>query len=207
MMKQPKVLIVMPCGENVKSTTVGHLGHLLISYPPGMISFGVCEGATAATQNTACETIKNNKQFTHLMLIDSDQTFPPTILEALIRRDKDIVGIPYRARYDLHQRFHFPLDLNNPDVSMIRPIGEDPGDRRGLVPVAALPSGLMLIKRMVIDVLSHPYFFMTYGDEPKDDMSNDINFCLKARAKGFRVYADLDLAYEVGHLAQEELRW
>lgn len=206
-MKLPKVLVVMPCGESVKSTTVNHLGHLLISYPPGMISFGVSEGATAATQNTACETIKEHPEFTHLMLIDSDQTFPPEILGKLLDRDKDIVGIPYRARYDVHQRFHFPLDLENPEISAVRPIGEDPGDRRGIVAVAAMPSGLMLIKRRVIDTLDHPYFFMTYGATRNDDMSNDVNFCLKARKAGFRVYSDLDLARDCGHLAQTELRW
>jgi hypothetical protein len=202
-----KIMIVMPCGEHVKSTTVNHLGRMLIAYPRELLGFSIAEGATAATQNAACAALMEHKEFSHLMLIDSDQTFPPTILRDLIKRDKDIVGVPYRARYDLHHRFHFPLDLDDPERTHMRPTMEDPGDRRGLVSVAALPSGMMLIKRRVIEALDHPYFFMSYGSTPGDDMSNDINFCLKARAKGFKVYADLDLAREVGHLAQEELRW
>jgi hypothetical protein len=200
-----KTLVVTPCGENIRSRTVGCLMSLALYVgKPGM-SFAESEGAVAATQNAAVNTILANRQFTHLMLIDSDMVFPPTALHALMRRNVDIVGASYRARHDAHPRFYFPLGVFVPGTNL--PAAQDPGDLKGNQTVAALPSGMMLIKRKVLEALDYPFFFMTYGSVPGEDMSNDINFCLKARKKGFQVHCDLDLSAQIEHLAVTGLPW
>lgn len=200
------VLVVTPCGETIKSQTAQCIVDLMMKHAhPRTASYGVAEGTNPGPHNTAVRTLQENKVFTHLLFLDSDQTFPPDTLTRLLKRDRDIVGSTYRARHYPHSHFFFPIDIlgENPTAGAL--LGVDPGKRTGLVPVAAVPCGTMLIKRKVLDGLDYPWFWISEGFAPGLNQSNDVNFCFKARSKGFRVYCDLDLSRDVGHFGNIEM--
>jgi len=66
--------------------------------------------------------------------------------------------------------------------------------QHGLVEVVACGSAGMLVRRKVFDAIGSPWFANSTGLFVDEDME----FCRRARAKGFKVYLDVDNA--IGHL-------
>jgi hypothetical protein len=191
----PFVLIVTPAPADIRPITVGCLARVLLFHGREQVAYSPALAPPVVAQNEAAAAILANKQFTHLMLIDSDMTFPPTALRDLLARNTDIVGGVYRARQEPHPRFFFPLD------------DADRDRESGIVLARSLPTGMMLIRRRVFEAMTYPYFFFTYGSTPDDGESQDTNFCYQARALGFGFFADLDVSRQIEHLAEEGLKW
>jgi hypothetical protein len=73
--------------------------------------------------------------------------------------------------------------------------------QRGLLPVDAAGTGVMLIRRRVFERVKGPVWFETHGspmDAPYGQIGEDYYFCLKARRAGCGVFCDFDTF--VGHI-------
>lgn len=130
--------------------------------------------------------------------IDDDHTFQPDLLSNLMKRNVDIIQ---------------PLVLtkNSPfgPVMMTKAVENKPGfyyratlpegGQKGLVPSLAVGAAGMLIKRSVLDAVGDPWFENAPGK-----INEDVNFCEKARAKGFKIWTDLDNV--MGHLNVGEVK-
>jgi len=64
-------------------------------------------------------------------------------------------------------------------------------------------TGVIFIKPEVIRALEYPYFRYIYNDDCGMDGTEDVQFCLAARAKGFKIYGNADV--HVGHFHSVEL--
>ena len=137
---------------------------------------------------------------TDLVFLDADVTFDPEGLVQLCRRNADIVGGVYPYRREGAETL--PVRL----LKDARPVD-------GLREVEGLPTGFMKIARRVLERMTEgrPWFYarteptvlMFDRPTPGDDhmrWGGDIDFCNRARAAGFRIFADEEI--RLGHVAK-----
>jgi hypothetical protein len=122
-----------------------------------------------------------------LLMIDDDQTFAPDSLAQLLSHEKDIVAAlclrrsePYGpfCFSEEHEGIYRALDLREHDAVLTR--------------VAAVGTGMMLIRRNVFETIKKPWFTIT------PNSGEDMLFCKEARRAGFEIYCDLGCP--IGHL-------
>lgn len=186
-------LVAMPCSEEIKSKTALCLVGLVSSTPIYRLEMQIdtyCDRA----HNSICENALHDPKVDVVLFIDSDQEFPANSLTRLAARKKDIVGATYRRRQP-----PFPLMGRYPGGEEI-----DPNDN-GCREVEYIPSGLLLVRRKVLEAIPFPHFPNLYGKSGDAFVGSDVSFCRKARFHGFKVHCDLDLSREVTHLATETL--
>lgn len=149
----------------------------------------------AGNRNAAVESFEGE----WVWFIDDDHAFHPDILMRLLARNVDIVT-PLCLRRTSPFLPVPCVDDDFMDVTRYR------GDE--LVEVQHAGSSGMLIRRRVLAAVEPPWFELGNG------VSEDVNFCRKAKAAGFDVH--VDVGAKLGHIttavvwpvweAQEE-RW
>ena len=132
--------------------------------------------------------------FSHLLFLDSDQTFPASVAHRLAGWHKPVVAcnIPTKVL---------------PSTPTARNRGSDwyAGDvvyshgKRGLEEVWRVGTGVMLIDLAVMAKLPKPWFNMEYRAEHNDFVGEDWFFCERLEQAGVPLFVDHDLSLEVGH--------
>lgn len=139
-----------------------------------------------------------NANATHLLFIDSDIVFPAHAVDQLLSDNKDIVGGLYFGRIK-----PFPVykvesaaehGLCNPSTL----------PEEYLSQVSAVGTGFMLINMNVFKKLEPPFFYyarpsdfgMAESPFPRNELGEDVTFCLNARKVGFKVWLDRSLLLE-----------
>lgn len=134
---------------------------------------------------------------TELMFLDADVNWEPSAIVQLASRDLDIVGGVYPYRRD------------GSDNMPVRMMGGKTM-RDGLLEVDGLPTGFLKIKRAVLERLAKlapKYFDKVYETSlvfarpvpgaDKTRWGGDIDFCNRAQALGYTLWADAEL--RLGH--------
>lgn len=132
---------------------------------------------------------KYSDKFTHLLFLDSDQTFEKDYIYKLLLREKDIIVAPSKTRdnkvYNLYKYdANFNTYIAHENISGL-----------GLIEVDAAGMGMMLIKKEVV--------FCINKIETGNNRSEDIYFCERVKGLGFKIYADCDL--NLGHIVTIEI--
>ncbi len=129
----------------------------------------------------------------YLLFLDSDMVFPCTVLKQLLAREKDIVGGTYPSRVPPHKAMGITLDYQPLEVS------------GGLVEMAAIPTGCLLVNMRVFETLAMPWFQhpLVERDGVVQPQGEDYFFCDQARAAGFSVWLDVDVSLSLGHIGQQ----
>jgi len=165
--------------------------------------------------NMVYSFLKKQKAWKYLLMLDNDMEPPIDLPYLLARHDQPVVGAPAMSvdkRFgpqlcftikDTEGKYRFPAMRN----------GAIPGS--GLREVGHIGTGALLIRRDVIESFS-----FTPGDTPfyvPEDVrqkgartgnlliGEDIAFCNAVRAKGFKMYVDLEA--HVGHRKTVALMW
>lgn len=150
------------------------------------------------------EALKGDPDY--ILFLDSDLHFPRWTLGRLLSLEKDIVGAAYVNRTPPHHL-------------MVKQLGETPQlVNGGVIEVASVPTGCLLVKADVFRKLGRPYFRSpsfevndltpVYLAEylPPDmrpiTVGEDINFCAQARQAGYSVWLDADLTADIGHIGE-----
>lgn len=147
------------------------------------------------------------KDFDYLLFVDDDNPIPPETLELFLEDDKDIVVAPILGRNPTAEG-KFPLcafyERKEQGVRLYHPI-EDFKDEGPLHKIDAGGTGCMLIKKEVLEKLFKKFkneifaFTETIFDKKvnidgkeyeKRTMSEDVEFCERARDMGFEVWLD-----------------
>lgn len=140
---------------------------------------------------------------THLMFLDSDQTFPPGGIDTLVERDKDVIGGLYFGRLQPK-----PIVLRiDPEDKMVKVQDKIP---TWTEPFKAdiVGTGFMLIKTEVFKKMKPPYFTYTDCKEfgltspefPKNEVGEDVYFCLKCGQNNIEVWVDPTIP--IGHVGR-----
>ena len=149
------------------------------------------------SRNKIVQRFLAHKEFDYLLMIDDDIVPLPTILN-LADYQKDIIGalcFMYQQNKVLPVAFKRNRDgLYNPIIAK---------DREGLLEVDAVGTGCVMLSRKVLEAVKAP-FLNEYDPDGIKTYGLDINFCQKARKKGFKVFVHLD--YPCDHWQTMNLR-
>ncbi len=187
---KPKVLIAIPSQDFVPADAafswmvLQHyclnqgIHHAIVNPKTSLIEVGRRNAVIAAHQ----------VQATHLFFLDSDIQCPPDTIERLLAHQKDIAGASYVMRRP-------PFRLTHTNLDETHTLG------KGLYEVMRLPTGCMLIDMRVFEKTGKPYFRVPWGNDG-NYVSEDNDFCDRARERGCSIWLDADLTPELRHLGQ-----
>ncbi len=143
----------------------------------------------------AVQAIKQGSDY--LFMADDDMIFPPEVLEVLVSRDKDIIGLPYNVKIlpkpgsserQRHNVTYFPTDELTPEDS-----GEGP------LEVIAIGAGVILIKTAVFEKIGQPYFGFDSYENGMTKVGEDSWFCYKAARHGYKIWCERSFT-GLGHI-------
>lgn len=137
----------------------------------------------AFNRNTIVKTFLSQPRFRWLLFCDSDMVPPADIAHRLLSHgeERDIIAAPYYGRHAPHYPVWTELEQPEPESTALRE-------------VALAGFGCVLLQRRVLEAMPAPWF-----EHPIPGSEEDLVFCRKARALGFRIY--LDPLADVGHVA------
>jgi GT2 family glycosyltransferase len=127
---------------------------------------------------------------THLIMMDTDQTFQPDTIQRLLAHRKPVVGCMICRRYPPFDPLLFTGEIGR----YTRTEGWTEGD---LVEVDATGTGCLLIETDVFRNLPAPWFY--FGGTKDDPVGEDIAFCSDVRKAGYKIYVDTGV--QAGHLS------
>ncbi len=194
-MTSPKVFIAFPLGETARFNTFW-MAFLHVQLPPAHV-FRSWGGIYIATLQNMLAKEFLATDCDYFWLINDDQIYPPDILLRLFKDDCDIVGPLCLSKVAPHQPLAY-LPVN--DGGERFPQWYLPTGASGLIrKLGAIGGGGMLVRRKVFETIPYPWWAsypVTEEDGTIVQRSEDMDFCIKARAAGFDIAMDLDVSVE-----------
>ncbi len=180
-----KILIAIPTARNIEVETFKAIYDLEI--PEGyQTTFQYFYGYNIdQIRNLIADWVV--KGFDYLFSVDSDIAFDPDTLKKLLAHDKDIVSGLYIQR-KLGQ--HILEIYEDNQYGGVSNIGYSKIKGRGLVPIAGCGFGCVLVKSKVMRDIGYPQFRYHSALDHRNTVSEDVDFCKKARNRGFEIFAD-----------------
>lgn len=188
----PKVLFSVPCYHAMEPEPL--MNFLISSQEYGRAEIrgqysvrwlvGGPKVKTQEVRNISCSAALKGGA-THLAFADDDMLLqPPDLLHKLLGRNKDIIApLFFRSSGN-----HDPLVFNVNGDGEPHPIMEYPQNELFQV-TGGVGTGVMLIKREVLEALGAPWFY--YPEHSTRSM--DLHFCMRAIEKGFSVWCDTSI--------------
>lgn len=180
---RPQVLVAILTREMVATAWAKSLRELALP-PHSTVSF-VTGMPFDHARNTACQSALDHG-FQYLFFLDDDVVAPPDAIQTLMSSNLDIVsGLYYRRAMPIH-----------PVALIDTPNGPQPLQNLiGIQKVDFVGAGCLLIKRHVLEKMAavngKNWFEWTLDKElPGRKLSEDFEFCRRAKAMGFDIYAD-----------------
>lgn len=127
---------------------------------------------------------------THILWCDTDMTFRPSNVRALLAHDLDIVAADYAKKTASRESVCAALD-----GTILKP-------GNGVELVAHAGMGLMLTKSDVFSRVPEPWFQFRWNEKTGEDIGEDVWFCRRAREAGVNVHIDHDASAGIGHVGK-----
>jgi len=122
------------------------------------------------------------KGFDYLFAVDHDITFAPDTLKKLLSHNVPIVSGVYRQRLPVHKIEIYDLNLQRMDIKDIY--------NKGLIEIGGCGFGCVLVQKEVMADIGYPQFEYHVTRDFAHTLSEDNDFCIKARNKGYKIYCD-----------------
>lgn len=195
------ILIGIPCIDKPHMLTAQCLARMFYELGKARVATAIVSGNSSIISNArenimlAMEEMEaKGIEFEYLFQIDSDMTFPPYVLGKLLSHQKDIVGCTYVRRSE-------PFDVLGRTINPVAPKNYD----TGLIEMQALPTGILLVKRDVFRKFPKPIWRIVADESIGRSHGEDYYFCAKARELGYKIWLDVDLSKEIGHVSEKVL--
>jgi glycosyltransferase involved in cell wall biosynthesis len=158
---------------------------------------------TDVARNEICRGVLSGDE-DYLLFLDADMTFPPDLIERLIREEAPVITARYHAKRPPYHAIAFVKHrtLDGPHKYQAVHYGH------GVFEIERCGAGALLIRRDVLDAIQ----IRLGGDEwfryqrgPKEEDHNDFTvsedfwFCRQVREAGFQIFCHWDV--ECAHLA------
>lgn len=150
-------------------------------------------------------------------LMDVDQLFPPDTIPRLMdtarKHEAGVVSVLYHVGRAPYAPVAGWAKKEGEVLSFVNRKGEDWKDNycplgAGVVEVDFAGSGGMLIHRPVLDAVGWPPFQDKWDPKiSRRAMGHDVNFCLSAKEKGFKVVVDTDVCSDHGRFSYVGREW
>jgi FkbM family methyltransferase len=202
--KVKKILIGIPTAKNIGVETFKSIYDLEV--PEGYtVDFQYFFGYNIdQVRNLIAKWIVDG--YDYLFSVDYDVSFPKDTLKRLLAHDVDLVsGLYIQRKHDQHTLEIYGWD----EHGGVTNVAYEKIAGRGLVPIAGCGFGCVLIKRRVFEGIGYPWFVYHSALSHHETVSEDVDFCTKAHAKGFKMFADTTLlvdhhgsnTYRVGEIS------
>jgi len=185
--KKKKILIAIPTARNIEVDTFKSIYDLEI--PDGY------ETEFRYTFGYRVDQVRNliaswAANYDYLFSVDSDIVFPPDTLKKMLSHNVDIVSGLYIQR--IPGTHALEIYLPNQWGGMNRAELQNLPDN-ALVEIGGCGFGCVLAKGEIFSAVGYPQFEYHVALDHKDTISEDTDFCAKARNKGFRIYVDTSI--------------
>jgi hypothetical protein len=190
-----KVFIGIPSGDMVHTDFALSLVGI-VSSPVKDVAISVfnAKSSMIAQNRNKIASYSLKAGATHTLMLDTDMVLPPYTMMRLLAHDVDIVGAAYRKRLPPYDLLGEQID---PKVAT---------QREGLTEMARLPTGCLLIKNSVLMDFNfqRPWFREVYQEGTDwNSLGEDNYFCDRARELGYKVWCDVKLSMDIGHIGQQ----
>lgn len=150
------------------------------------------------------EVIRNNlviqalrEYCTHLLMMDTDQTYPIDVIQKLLSHEKDVVAVNVHRRYPPFDPILYRGELGN-----YHHVPDDECFSGKLIEIDATGCGCILYNTDVFLDIPHPWFEV-YRMSDGRVVGEDIDFCSKIKDAGYKIFADTSI--KVGHISTMEI--
>lgn len=190
-MNKKKVLIAIPTARYIEPETFKCIYDQII--PEGVeVDFQFFYGYRVdQVRNLISDWVV--KEYDYLFAVDHDITFGSNTLSKMLSADKDLVSGIYVQRNHKHKILEVYNENGRMSVEFFRNIPDN-----SLFPITACGFGCVLVKKEVFVKIGHPQFEYHVALDHKNTVSEDHDFCAKAIACGFKLYADSSI--KCGHI-------
>lgn len=191
-----KLLIGVPSYDYMHAEFVKCLSNLLIHLTRKGMDFGlaILNGTLVymARDKIACQAI--NQGYTHVLWLDADMIFLPTIVDDLVESGKDFIsGVAHCRRPPYVSCLFRRLD----DLNHLERVEDYPDN---VFQVAGCGFACVLIRTEILrDVQMHYKTCFL----PERDWGEDLTFCRRATAMGHKIYADP--CVRLGHIGHDAI--
>ena len=189
-----KLLIGIPSYDYMHAEFVKCLTALVNTLARDRVAFDVfINNGTlvhVARDKIACNAI--NERYTHVLWLDADMIFQPSLLDDLLDDDKDFIsGVAHSRRPPYCSCLFSRLD----DLNSMQRFEEYPDE---VFEVAGCGFACVLIKTEVLKAVQMNYKTCFL---PEPSWGEDLSFCRRARAMGYKIHADPHV--RLGHIGHD----
>lgn len=192
-MKQRSLAIAIP-GESMPLEAVRCYGRLMLrfmSHPiPGLghLSQAMFSASILPYARAKVVEMALSQGASHVLMLDTDMTYPETLVERLLAHDRPFVACNATTRRP-------PIRWCAKDKAGHE---MDSSKGRGLQKAGSCGLAVALIERCVFEAIPTPRFFFEWTGAGW--RGEDIWFCDRAIERGFQPMIDHDLSREIGHV-------
>ena len=125
-----------------------------------------------------------------------------------VEDDLDLFGFPTPVWHYTGQAQERPIYYNGYDYVPDEDAYREHADKEGLQEVDAVGTGCFLVARRVLEATWEAPFQRTYYVDGRVHKGNDIAFCERVKAAGFRIWCDYDRPcdhFPIGQLGYNEI--
>ncbi len=134
------------------------------------------------------------EHISHYLILDSDIAFTVSQLEAALKHDKMILGLPY-LRHDNDGTYQAAAAMD-PQGALSSFVHEKLFIRgkAGLHQIPFIGAGFLLIKKEALEKIQYPWFHhrIVIVNDAAENSGEDVGFCLAAREAGVDIWCDFD---------------
>lgn len=197
-----RIIIGIPTARNIETDTFKSIYRL--TKPEGYdVDFECFYGYNIDQVRNLMAHWTVDKGYEYMLFVDYDMILPQDTLVKLLSHDRDIVSGLYIQRRTEEKIPEMYAYKNGKDGAM-RHLTMEEATRGGLLELAACGFGGVLIHRRALEKIGYPYFTYHHSIDFKDTVSEDVDFCMKAKSKGIKIYLDTELMYT--HIGRIDLR-
>jgi glycosyltransferase involved in cell wall biosynthesis len=188
-MVEKKILIAIPTNKYIESDTFKSIYDLEI--PDGYkVDFQYFHGySIQQVRNLIADWVIRG--YNYLFAVDSDMVFPRNTLKKMLSHDKDLVTGIYRQR---KPEQILEIYLPNANGGMRNATMQEL--TQPLTEIVGCGFGCVLIKKKLFTTIPYPQFEYKMANANSILISEDNDFCVKARNHGFKLYCDTTIICE-----------
>lgn len=148
-------------------------------------------------QSLADYAIEN--EFTHLLTIDNDQTFPCDLAHRLMAANRQVIACNIPTKM-VPSTTNTRLNDGTPGGEVVYTDSDSIGCRQ----VWRAGTGIMMVKTEVFKKIKYPYYNMHWGGEEKGWVGEDWGFCERLEEAGIPIHIHQSTSAQIGHVGSIE---
>jgi len=194
-----RLAICVPCKDMLHSIFSHNLCGLLNYNHQKGIETRVFYNMGTLVCNQRASLVKMAQEWaaTHILWLDSDTSFPFYTAFKLLSHNQSIVAGNYTTRVLPYKTVAYKKEG---DWESYIKHGNDVEPSKDLIQVEGIGMGCMLTSIEVFDAVGKPWFNIAYDERTDDYLGEDMDFCLRARERGHKIYVDDILSRQISHL-------